>query len=118
MVSETFLRGRKELFKRLKKGVVLSGELEKMILDVYGSRGKRALETIKKRGVAKRGERWFVRGVRGAEYEVVRNYCSCRDYVFNIVTGKADVDMCYHALAKTLCEVLDAYYVLEPEPKV
>ena len=115
MVSETFLRGRKELFKRLKKGVVLTDELEKIILDVYGSRGKRALETIKKRGVAKRGERWFVRGIRGAEYEVVRNYCSCRDYVFNIVTGKADVDCCYHALAKNICEILKSYYVFERE---
>ena len=116
MVSEIFMRGKKELFRRLKEGVVLTDELERMIFDVYGSRGKRALETIKKRGVAKRGERWFVRGVRGAEYEVVRNYCSCRDYVFNIVTEKADVDCCYHALAKTLCEALDAYYTLEPEP--
>jgi hypothetical protein len=33
----------------------------------------------------------------------------------NIATEKADVDMCYHALAKTICEALGTYYVLEPE---
>ena len=111
MVSEAFLVGKKELFKKLKKGVLLNDMLEKMILDLYGPRGKRALETIKKWGVTRQGDRWFVRGVRGVEYEVVRSYCSCRDYVLNIVTGKVDVDMCYHALAKMICESLDAYYV-------
>jgi predicted nucleic acid-binding Zn finger protein len=32
--------------------------------------------------------------------------CSCKDYVLNVVTGKAGVDMCYHALAKRICELL------------
>ncbi len=117
MPSAAFLRGKKGLFKRLREGGALTVELEWMLFDIYGSRGKRALEVIKKRGVTKRGQRWFVRG-RVGEYEVVGTLCSCRDYVLNVVTGKVDVDMCYHALAKTMCELLDAYYVLEPEPKV
>lgn len=113
MVSEVFLRGRNELFRRLKRGGALTEELERMVLDAYGGRGKRALEAIKQRRVIKRGQRWFVHGKRN-EYEVVQKFCSCRDYIMNIATEKAGVDMCYHALAKNICEVLDAYYVLEP----
>ena len=113
MPSDAFLRGKKEIFKYLRPGNALTPEVERMLLDVYGSRGKRALETIRTGGVIKRGERWFVRG-RVGEYEVVKTYCSCRDYVLNIVTGKADADSCYHGLAKTVCEMLGAYYVVEP----
>lgn len=114
MVSEAFKRGRDELFKRLHKGAVLTPELAREIMDVYGGRGKRAVEAIKRRRVIKRGQRWFVRGMRD-EYEVVKNFCTCKDYVMNVATEKADTDMCYHALAKNVCEALNAYYVLEPE---
>lgn len=113
MVSDVFLRGKAELFQALKPGSVLTEEVERKLMDVYGGRGKRALEAIKGRRVIKRGRRWFVRG-RGGEYEVVKTFCSCRDHVMNIASGKADVDMCYHALAKTVCEMLQAYYVIEP----
>lgn len=114
MPSDAFLRGKKELFKHLRLGNALTEELERMLCDVYGSRGKRALGTIRKGGVIKRGQRWFVRG-RVGEYEVVQTHCSCRDYVLNIVTDKADVDLCYHGIAKTVCEALGAYYVVEPD---
>ena len=109
MVSDAFLRGKRELLKLLRRGGLLTPELEKAVIDVYGSRGKRALEAAKRGNVHKRGERWFVRG-KADEYEVVRTFCTCRDYVLNVVTGKADVDMCYHALAKAICESLDRYY--------
>jgi predicted nucleic acid-binding Zn finger protein len=114
MVSVAFQRGRDELFKRLKRGKVLGSELERRIMDTYGGRGKRALEAIKRRCVIKRGRRWFVRG-KTDEYEVVRTFCSCQDYLMNVATEKVDTDMCYHALAKNICEVLNAYYVIEPE---
>ncbi|MDI6883908.1 MAG: SWIM zinc finger family protein [Hadesarchaea archaeon] len=114
MVSETFKRGKEALFNRLRKGEVLTPEIEREIMDVYGGRGKRALAAIKGRRVIKRGQRWFVRGMAD-EYEVVKNFCTCRDYVLNITTGKVDVDCCYHALAKTVCEALNSYYVLQPE---
>lgn len=111
MVSDTFLLKRAKLFKKLKKGVQLDKGLENAIIDAYGSRGKKALAAIKRRRVIRRGDRWFVRG-KGGEYEIVQTFCSCRDYVLNVVTGKVDVDMCYHALAKRICELLDAYYKL------
>lgn len=113
MQPEAFLRGKKELFAFLKPGAFLAEELEKKIIDVYGARGKRAIDAIKKRCVIRRGRRWFVRG-RTDEYEVVKSFCTCKDYVMNIATGKVEVDMCYHALAKTICERLGTYYVLEP----
>lgn len=110
MVSETFLNKKMELFKRVKKGGALTKDLKKAIIDVYGPRGKKALNAIRWRRVIRRGNRWFVRG-KSDEYEIVQTYCTCRDYVLNVVTEKVDVDMCYHILAKKICELLDGYYV-------
>lgn len=109
MISREFLRRRNELFRKLKETGRLNKEIERMIVDVYGGRGKRALEVVKSGGVRKEGKRWFVRGKR-EEYEIVQTYCTCYDYVLNVVTGKARTDMCYHALAKKICEILDDLY--------
>ena len=113
MPSEVFRHGKESLFKKVLKTGVLKDELEKDIMDVYGARGKRAIEAIKDRRVIKRGLRWFVRG-KMDEYEIVKSFCTCRDYVMNISTKKAGVDMCYHALAKNICQELNSYYVVEP----
>ena len=110
MVSEAFLRKKMELFKMMRKGTTLTEDLKRAIIDAYGPRGKKALDVIRRRRVIKRGDRWFVRG-KSDEYEIVQIYCTCRDYVLNVVTEKVDVDMCYHVLAKKICELLDAYYV-------
>lgn len=115
-MPETFKIRRDQLFSRLKTTGELTPELEQLVMDVYGGRGKRAIDAVKLRSVVKRGRRWFVRG-KADEYEVVKNFCTCRDYVLNISTGKADFDRCYHALAKAICELLDRYYVEEPEEK-
>jgi predicted nucleic acid-binding Zn finger protein len=114
MISDVFKRKRSELFWQLKQSGALTSELERAVVEVYGGRGKRALEVVKLQHVVKRGRRWFVRG-KTDEYEVVRDFCACRDYVLNIATEKAEVDMCYHALAKNICEILNSYYVLEHE---
>jgi len=116
MISDAFKRKRSELFGQLKQSGVLTPEFERSVTEVYGDRGKRALEAVKRQRVVKRGQRWFVRG-KADEYEVVRSFCTCWDYVFNITTGKAKVDMCYHALSKTICELLNKYYVTESEEK-
>lgn len=109
MVPREFLRKKAELFKRLRGADELTGELERGVIETYGSRGERALKVVKSGGVRKEGGQWFVRGKK-KEYEIVRTYCACYDYVLNVVTGKAGVDMCYHALAKTICELLGAHY--------
>ena len=109
-----FARKKQGLLGRLKSERRLTPELEEAIIDMYGPRGKRALEAIKRNAVVKRGERWFVRSESG-EYEIFHALCSCRDYALNIATGKAGVDMCYHALAKNICEAFNAYHVIEPE---
>jgi predicted nucleic acid-binding Zn finger protein len=116
LVSEAFLRKKIELLKRMKKGATLTEDLEKAIIDTYGPRGRKALDAVRKHKVTKRGDRWFVRG-KGDEYEIVKTYCTCRDYVLNVVTEKVNVDCCYHALAKVICELLDRYYVEEREEK-
>ena len=116
MLPARFLEKKGELLRALKESNELTPELAKKIEEVYGTRGKRAVEAIKERRVIRRGRRWYVRGRRG-EYEVVKGMCTCPDYVMNIAPGKAGVDMCYHALAKTVCELLQAHYVEEPEDK-
>lgn len=101
-----FKRKKKELFKDLKSAEGLDEELEEEIVEVYGSRGEKAIEVIKNSGVREEDGRWYVQGSED-EYEIVQSYCSCYDYVLNVATGKAGVDMCYHALAKNIRELLD-----------
>lgn len=106
MTDAEFFKKKGKLFQRLSSVDELDENLEESIVDIYGSRGKRAIEVYKEGGVRKQGERWFVQG-REDEYEIVKSFCSCYDYVLNITTGKAEVDMCYHALAKNIQELLD-----------
>ncbi|KXA91574.1 hypothetical protein AKJ57_00735 [candidate division MSBL1 archaeon SCGC-AAA259A05] len=106
MTTEEFKRNKRKVFKRIKSEEELDESLEKSIIEAYGSRGKRAIEVVKSGRVRRDKKRWFVQG-REKEYEIVESHCSCYDYVLNIATGKADVDMCYHALAKNIQELLD-----------
>ncbi len=112
--GENFKARRKELFLRLRREGKLTPELEEAIVELYGSRGRHALRAIKEGKVVRRGKRWFVRG-KTEEYEIVRSLCSCKDYVLNVVTGRARVDMCYHALAKVVCELTGCYFKIEDE---
>lgn len=106
LTSKEFERKKKKLFQELKSLDELNDKIEKKIIELYGDRGKRAIKVVKNEGVRKEDNRWFVKG-REDEYEVVKSHCSCFDYVLNITTGKTDVDMCYHALAKNIQELLD-----------
>ncbi|KXA95452.1 hypothetical protein AKJ65_01735 [candidate division MSBL1 archaeon SCGC-AAA259E19] len=106
MTTEEFRQNRKKIFERIKSEEGLDESLEESIVELYGPRGKRAIEVVKSGRVRRENKRWFVQG-REKEYEVVGSHCSCYDYVLNIATGKADVDMCYHALAKNIEELLD-----------
>ncbi len=103
---ENFEKKKKELFQKICSADELNRDLERKIVDLYGPRGKRAINVVKEGGVRREGKRWFVRG-REEEYEVVKSHCSCFDYVLNITTGKTEVDMCYHALAKNIKELLE-----------
>lgn len=105
--SSEFEKKKTKLFRHLKNASELTEEIADEIIDVYGSRGERAIKVIKNNGVREEEGQWFVQG-REDEYEIVRTHCSCYDYVLNIVTGKAGVDMCYHALAKTIRQLLDS----------
>lgn len=107
MSDNDFQEKKKKLFEKIKSKKELNEEIEKEIINLYGARGKRAIRVVKNGGVRKEQNRWLVEG-REDEYEVVRTYCSCYDYVLNIATGKTDVDMCYHALAKNIQELLNS----------
>lgn len=103
--GEKFQERKSELLERLKKSNELTEGLEEAIINVYGSRGEQAVEVIRNGGVREEEGRWFVQG-REEEYEVVRAHCTCYDYVLNVVTGKAGVDMCYHGLAKIIVQLI------------
>lgn len=104
--SDDFKHKKAKLFEKLKSVDELDESLEDELISLYGSRGKRAIKLVKGGGVRREGDQWFVQG-REKEYEVVGTYCSCFDFVLNIATDKAGVDMCYHALAKNIQELLD-----------
>jgi predicted nucleic acid-binding Zn finger protein len=98
-----------ELIPLLRSAGALTQEVEGKIVELYGKRGEKAIEAVRSGNVIRRGKRWFVRG-KEDEYEVVKTFCTCRDYVLNVATGKSGVDMCYHALAKRICEELGSGY--------
>lgn len=105
MEEAKFQKKKWELLERLKSADGLTGELEGEIIEVYGSRGERAIEVVKNDGVREEDGRWYVKG-REEEYEIVGTQCTCYDYVLNVVTGKAGVDLCYHGLAKIIFQLI------------
>ena len=105
--DEDFERKKRKLFEDLESVDELNEGLEKRVVELYGGRGERALSVVKSDGVRKKDGCWYIQGSED-EYEVVKTHCSCYDYVLNVVTGKAEVDMCYHALAKNIQELLDS----------
>lgn len=106
MNSKSFEEKRDELFEKIREKENLDDDLKEEIKNIYGNRGEKALNVVKKGGIEKRGENWYVEGSE-EEYEVVKKFCSCKDYVLNITTNKADVDMCYHALAKNIYKLIN-----------
>ncbi len=107
MSDEEFEKKKKNLFEELRSADTLNEDLEERVVELYGSRGEKAVEVIKKDDVREKDGRWFVQGSED-EYEIVQSYCSCYDYVLNVATEKAEVDLCYHALAKKIREILDS----------
>lgn len=107
MNGEEFEKKRDILFKEIGSSDKLNQRIKDRIKDLYGSRGEKAIEIVENEKVERRNGRWFVEGSED-EYEIVKSQCSCYDYVLNVVTGKAEVDMCYHALAKKIKELLDS----------
>ncbi len=106
MDSEKFEEKRNKLFEKIRKIDKLNDDLKEEIEHIYGKRGKKAIKVVENGGIERRGGKWYVEGSE-EEYEVVKKFCSCKDYVLNITTGKTDVDMCYHALAKNIYKLLN-----------
>jgi len=108
MPSQEFVKRKAELLDLLRRERKITGEVRRLVIELYGERGRKAIEAVEGGRVIRSGRRWFVRG-RGGVYEVVKNLCSCPDHVMNVVTGKAGVDMCYHALARLIAEITGEY---------
>ncbi|MDH5481737.1 MAG: hypothetical protein OEY22_02495 [Candidatus Bathyarchaeota archaeon] len=87
---------------------------------LYGSRFNRAWETLKDGRVKKYVFRpsgrvvWIVVG-RDREYLIyhVVGYCSCDDFYFSVIDGKAP--LCHHLIARKLAEVLGRFEAVEQE---
>lgn len=105
-IKEEFMRKKREVFELLRKSGSLTPEIERRLIELYGQRGRKAISMVKGGRVKKSGDVWIVEGGTDV-YELAGNFCYCFDFALNVVTGKANVDACYHILAKQICEVLD-----------
>jgi len=90
---------------------------------VLGSRFKEALKLVEqgrvRRYVFKPSGRvlWTVAGREGV-YEVIPEapYCSCDDFYFRVLNGKAP--LCYHLIAQGLAEATGRYVTVEEDDSV
>ncbi|MET1160764.1 MAG: hypothetical protein ABWW65_07380 [Thermoprotei archaeon] len=57
---------------------------------------------------------WFYTGVRGDYVLVSRVYCSCKDYIINIMSRKSKKS-CKHLIIQKLAEETNEYRVVEVE---
>lgn len=95
------------------KGELTRSQWERL-RSVFGERFDNAWRLVEERRVKRyvfepsRRTVWIVVG-QGGEYQVLpaSGYCSCSDFYFRVVDGKAGV--CYHMIGQRLAEALGAY---------
>lgn len=98
----------------------ITGEQLTHLTAVFGSRFLRAWEALKDRRVKKYTFRpsgrvvWIVVG-RKRDYLVMpaAGFCSCDDFYYNVIDGKAH--LCYHLIAQRLAESLGWYDKIDEE---
>ena len=84
----------------------------------FKDRAEKAVKLVKEKGIMKyqfipsRITRWVVSG-QGKEYLVIeRNFCSCRDFLFNVLYRR-EISTCYHLLARELAEQVNEFEEIE-----
>ena len=83
----------------------LTPENEKRLAQEFGSRGKRAIETVRSGKVKKYKDFFVVKGSTG-DYIVEDDFCTCNDYLYRLsVKG----GVCYHSIAVRIAKATGDY---------
>lgn len=83
----------------------LTPDVEKRLVEEYGSRGKKAIDAVRSGKVKKYRDFFVVRGFSG-EYIVEDDFCTCNDYLYRLsVKG----GICYHSIAVRLAKTTGVY---------
>lgn len=101
----------------LRKEKRLTEILENEIIDVFGLRGEKAIEVIKKDGVkklliSKNQHIWEVKGSKKPYLIIASNFCECYDFQIRVINRK-EHKYCYHLIAKILAEELGTFKTRE-----
>lgn len=114
------MRGLEELTKILmeSKGVLDAKLLEELSYKFGRSRVEKAIRTVMDRRVKlyvfKPSGRilWVIEGKERRRFILpASGYCSCEDFYFNVVDGKAR--LCYHVIAQRIASLCSRYDVVE-----
>lgn len=94
-----------DIFEEIKKQCSISEDIEKRIVEEYGSRGKKALEAYKNNKVKKYRDFFVVEGSRDS-YIVEEDFCTCNDYLYRLSSRGG---ICYHSLAAKIARAAGKY---------
>ncbi|WP_394334877.1 SWIM zinc finger family protein [Methanonatronarchaeum thermophilum] len=75
---------------------------------MYGKRGEKAVQGVRKNSVKKYRDFWVV---VGSQDHIVINesFCDCEDYLYEVSSIKSDIDYCWHALAVKIAKKTGIY---------
>jgi predicted nucleic acid-binding Zn finger protein len=83
----------------------LTPEIEKRLAGEFGSRGKKAVETVRSGKVKKYKDFFVVEGSTG-KYIVEDDFCTCNDYLYRLsIKG----GVCYHSIAVRIAKATGEY---------
>jgi predicted nucleic acid-binding Zn finger protein len=83
----------------------LMPEIEKRLAGEFGSRGKKAVETVRSGKVKKYKDFFVVEGSTG-KYIVEDDFCTCNDYLYRLsIKG----GVCYHSIAVRIAKATGEY---------
>jgi len=87
----------------------LTPENEKRLAREFGSRGKKAVETVRSGKVKKYKDFFVVKGSTG-DYVVEDDFCTCNDYLYRLsIKG----GVCYHSIAVRIAKATGEYETID-----
>ncbi len=110
--SETELLN--EIYREMRRSGKISNEQKNQLKNLFGPRFEHALEVVEQNKVKlyvfdPSGRKvWIVVG-KGRDYQILprAEFCTCNDYYFRVIGGKAS--LCYHLIAQKLAEALNKF---------
>ena len=83
----------------------LTPDNEKRLAREFGSRGRKAIETVRSGKVKKYKDFFVVKGTTG-DYIVEDDFCTCNDYLYRLsIKG----GVCYHSIAVRIAKATGDY---------